>query len=271
MIREIRTGKEESVLEEEVTRGLGRISFYHPVGTFSLTPASNVLINAIIDNQKRFGGIGIDWGSGVGCLAVLAAKINSVKKVYGLEISQENINAARINAEKNSVSDKACFMLADSYSPFNTEEKQELDKLKGAVDFIISNPPSSDWDDGFGFRRMVINGAKEFLKKDGIVLLNVSFQYGAKRVEALYRDMDGFNYMGLAASTNWVPFDLNRPDLLDCLKVYAKEELNGGFDYTFSEEGSDDRLINAQTALDNFNRRGISPFTKWQTHLFKLA
>lgn len=122
---------------------------------------------------------------------------------------------------------------------------------------IISNPPSSDWDDGSGFRRIVLQGAKDFLLKDGIVLLNISFQYGIKRVESLYKNIDGFDYMGVVASTDWVPFDLNRPDLLECLKIYSQEELNGGSEYTFLEDGSiENNYINAQRALENLLKEG---------------
>jgi len=271
MIREIRTGNDVSILEEELTGGLGRLTFHHPVGTFSLTPASNILIEAIAKNQEMLNGIGIDWGSGIGCLAILAAKIPSVEKVYGLEISQENIQTSGKNAEENHVGDKVRFMLADSYCPFSAEEKQELEKLRRKVRFILSNPPSSDWDDGFGFRRMVLKGAKEYLMTNGIVLLNISFQYGAKRVESLYKNADGFSHMGLAASTDWVPFDLNRPDLLDCLKTYAKEELSGSMEYTFLGGSNDNSFINARTALDHYVRTGASPLTKWQTHMFKYT
>lgn len=272
MIREIRTGNDVSFLDEGFTKGLGRLSFHHPPGTFSLTPASNILIDAIIKNQDFISGIGVDWGSGIGCLAILAAKINSVDKVYGLEISEENINAARKNAEENGVTDKVCFMLADSYSPFSKVDRQEFDDLRGKVDFILANPPSSDWDDGFGFRRIVLKGAKEYLTENGLVFLNISFQYGIKRVESLYRSIEGFNYTGVVASTDWVRFDLNRPDLLDCLKTYAHEELNGGMEYTFFDGGSNDNTyMNARTALDHFNKSKESPFTKWQTHMFKYT
>jgi len=271
MIREIRTGRDESILEAASTDGLGRLSFYHPVGTFALTPASHILMNAIIQNKALLSGNGIDWGSGVGCLAILAAKISAVDRVYGLEISQANVEAARINAERNGVCHKVSFMLADSYCPLNEAEKQALDELRGTFNFIISNPPSSDWDDGFGFRRLVMTGAKDFLKKDGLVLLNVSFQYGAKRVESLYQNTRDFVYEGTAASTDWVPFDLTRADLLNCLKVYAQEEAAGGTDYTFSDNGSDSRFINARTALDTYIKSGVSPLTKWQTQLFRYC
>lgn len=269
MIRKINLGHDESIIDESLTNGLGRFSFYHPVDTFSLTPASFILIESIINNQNLLSGVGIDWGSGVGCLAILASKIKSVEKVYGLEISKENIDVSRINAKSNGVDDKVSFMQADSYSPFNDNEKRELNELRGKVNFIISNPPSSDWDDGFGFRRIVMTGAKDFLADGGVVFLNVSYQYSMERIESLYKGLDEFEYLGVAASTDWVPFDLNREDLVDCLKTYAKEESAGGIEYTFAEDESGSRFINARTALENYNKKAASPFTKWQTHIFR--
>lgn len=169
------------------------------------------------------------------------------------------------------ISSMLCFMLADSYSPYNEEEKQKFAKLRGKVNFVLSNPPSSDGDDGFGFRRIVLKGAKEYLVRNGIVLLNISYQYGMKRVEALCKDIDSYSYMGVVASTDWVPFDLNRPDLLECLKIYSQEELNGGIDYTFLADRSNvNNVINARTAPDNYKRNGISPLTQWQTHLLNF-
>lgn len=271
MTKKINTDADESILEEASTKGLGRLSFSHPKNTFALTPASHILIDAIIHHQELFTGTGLDWGSGVGCLTILAAKIKAVEKVYGLEISQDNIDVSLKNAENNGVKEKVRFVRADSYCPFCPQDKEELDRFKGKIDFIVSNPPSSPWNDGFGFRRIVMDGAQDFLKMDGLVLLNISFQYGEKRVLSLAKDTGCFRYMGVIASTEWVPFDLNRPDLLDCLKVYAREEKNGGAEYTFSEDGCDSYRINAQTALDHYHKSKISPFTKWQTHLFKYT
>lgn len=272
MIREIRTGEDVSILNNDYTKGLGQIQFCHPVGTFALTPASNILINAIINKQDFLFGTGIDWGSGVGCLVILAAKIKTVNRVYGLEISEANINAAIKNAEINNVKEKVTFLHSDSYDPFDKANKQELEKNKGKINFILANPPSSEGDDGFEFRRIVLKGAKDYLCKDGIVFLNASFQYGVKRVEELYKNTGDYSYMGLAATTVCVPFDLNRADLLDCLKIYSREEQKGGFEYTFFAEqdaNSYNRYINAQTALENYYKHGKSPWTKWQTHIFK--
>ncbi|ADQ80172.1 methyltransferase small [Paludibacter propionicigenes WB4] len=251
-----------------MTNGLGKFKFYHPVGTFSLTPASNILIQAIIDNQSLLHGTGIDWGCGVGCLAILAARIKGVDKVYGLDIAQPNIDAAIINGQENQVADKLVFMPADSYQPFSQQHQSELEKMKGKIDFIIANPPSSTGDDGFAFRRMVLNGAKNYLGDGGIVLLNISFQYGMQRIESLYKNIEGFSYSGVAASTDYVPFDLSRPDLLECLGIYAKEEQKGGYEYTFCN-ADNNKFSNAEAALKNYIEKGVSPLTKWQTHIFK--
>ena len=74
---------------------------------------------------------------------------------------------------------------------------------------------------------------------------------------------------GVAATTDWVPFDLGRAELLDCLEIYALEEEKGGFSYTFEENGGSDRIIDAREALANFRHSGTSPLSKWQTHSFR--
>jgi len=269
MIREIDTGSDESTLDAAITNGLGELRFYHPAGTFAITPASSILLRAIAENQQLLHGVGIDWGTGVGCQAILAAKIPAVDFVYGLEISKENVQTAIQNAEANQVGGKTRFILSDSYQPMGEEDARTVDALKGKVDFVLSNPPSSDWDDGFGFRRMVLAGAREFLKPGGVVLMNVSFQYGMERIRQMTESLGCFRYLGVAATTQSVPFDLNRPDLLDCLKTYVKEEKNGGMDYAFLRGGADERdVFNARTALEEFEQTGKSPLTKWQTQLF---
>jgi methylase of polypeptide subunit release factors len=267
MIREIRTGGDFSIFKEETTNGLGKVKLYHPKGTFGLTPASNILIKAIMDNQNLLFGSGIDWGCGIGCLAIFAARIKAVDKIYGLDIAQPNIDAAIINSQENQVANKVCFMLADSYQPFSLQDQSALERMKGKINFILANPPSSEGDDGFAFRRIVVNDAKKYLSSGGIILLNISFQYGMKRIESLYKDIAGYRYLGIAASTDYVSFDLSRPDLLECLKIYVKEEQKGGYEYTFVNQNTE--LINANTALENYIENGKSPLTKWQTHILK--
>jgi methylase of polypeptide subunit release factors len=271
MIRERYTGSDVTVLDAARTSGLGQLEFFHPAGTFALSPASHILIDAIAAHQNKLQGVGLDWGCGVGCLAILAAKISNVGTVLGLDISGKNIEAAAKNAAANGIADKTAFLLSDSYTPYASADSARLEGLRGRVDFILSNPPSSDGDDGFSYRRIVMDGAKDFLKKGGLVLLNVSLQYGPERLAALTRD-GVFTYAELAASTDWVPFDLGRPELLECLKQYACEETKGGTPYAFRASIKNDApSLSAREALVNYERYGISPLTKWQTHLFRYT
>lgn len=270
MIREINLGSTESVLEEPFTKGLGNLKFHHPAGTFAITPASNILFRAIIDHADLLHGVGFDWGSGIGCQAILAARIPAVRLVYGLEISEANVEISKQNAVENGVEQKVRFVCSDSYCPFDEEEAREIAALQGTVDFVVSNPPSSERDDGFSFRRMVLEGAKGFLKPGGIVLINASFQYGSERVLALAKPESGYRYLGVAASTERVPFDLTRADLLSCLRNYALEEKRGGMRYSFlTDDPADGQTINACQALCNYEEQGVSPYTMWQTHLLE--
>lgn len=268
MIREIRTGGDFSIFKEETTNGLGKLKLYHPKGTFGLTPASNILIKAIIDNQNLLYGSGIDWGCGIGCLAIFAARIKAVDKIYGLDIAQPNIDAAIINAHENQVANKVSFMQADSYQPYSLQDQSALERMKGKINFILANPPSSEGDDGFDFRRIVVNEAKEYLSNNGIILLNISSQYGIERIKSLYDNNKGYSYQGIAASTDYVSFDLFRPDLLECLKTYVKEEQKGGYEYTFGDKRGG--IVNAESAFKNYIENNESPLTKWQTHILKF-
>ena len=244
--------------------------FDHPAGTFALTPASHTLISSILEHSDLLYGTGIDWGSGVGCAAIVAAKAAPAQELIGLEIDKENLAAAIVNAEQNGVTDKIRFILADSYSPFEEDDRAVLSRLKGKTDFIVSNPPSSEGDDGFSFRREVLRGAKAYLKKGGVVFLNISFQYGQQRIDRLLEEIGGFAHRGVLYSTKPVPFDLTRSDLYLCLIRYSKEEENGGPAYTFLPAAGESGYLDAREAFARYRKTGASPLTRWQTHLFEF-
>ncbi len=260
-----------TVLHEPFMRGMGEIRIAHPAGTFAITPASLISLEAIANNQQLLAGVGLDWGSGAGCLAIAAARIPAVQRVIGLELSAANVAVARQNAAANGVERKTTFFESDSYSPISAADRRELESLAGRIDFIVANPPASDGDDGFGWRRRVLTGARQYLPASGRVFLSVSSQYGMRRVMELLDDAPGFRYGGVLASTEWVPFDLARPDLLECLRLYAQEEARGGLSYAFHDPAaSGDQTRTATVALERFERCGESPLMKWQTHLFEV-
>jgi ribosomal protein L11 methylase PrmA len=241
----------------------------HPAGTFALTPASHIALQAIDSNRRNLAGTGLDWGCGSGCLAIAAATIPAVGRVVGLEIVEANIDIARSNAALNGVADKTVFMQSDSYAPFQQPDRDLLDKLAGKIAFILANPPASGGDDGFEYRRIVLRGARRFLAAGGLVHLNISLQYGTQRIERLTREISGFTHRGALASTDWVPFDLQRPDLLPSLEDYAAEEARGGMEYSFRRPApARAQKMNARSALAHFRSTGESPLSKWQVHLF---
>ena len=60
---------------------LGRpIELEVPADGSSVTPASRVCVEAIARHGKLLAGKGIDWGSGSGCLAIAAARLDAVDR-----------------------------------------------------------------------------------------------------------------------------------------------------------------------------------------------
>jgi hypothetical protein len=260
-----------TVLPASETNGLGSIRIEHPKGTFALTPASLISLAAICYRQELLSGIGLDWGAGTGCLAIAAARVDSVRRVYGLEVEPANVKAARVNATLNAVDKKVRILHCDSYRPFTASGAKQLEALKHKVTFILANPPSSEGDDGFAYRREVLRGGRKYLELGGRVFLSISSQYGPARITRLVRDAPGFVYRGVLASTELLPFDLSRSDLLHCLELYAAEERRGGLDYTFHNPQAQDLTMNAVSGLDMYHSTGRSPLMRWQTHLFEAC
>lgn len=252
------------------TGGLGTVEIHHPSGAFALTPASRIALQTIGEHRHLLAGTGLDWGCGTGCLAITAVKIPAVTHIIGLDIEPANITAAHFNAVVNGVADRTSFFLANAYMPFAAADQQAMADQAGSTDFILANPPSSEGDDGFGFRRLVLDGARIYLRPGGVVFLSISSQYGRERIHRLTQEIPGFTYGGLLASTNWVPFDMQRPDLFHCVELYAATEQAGGPLYEFRHPVSLTETLNAQMALTYFQQTGESPLSKWQTHLFQF-
>ena len=244
------------------------IRIHHPQGAFVPTPASRVALRAIGANTDRIHGRGLDWGSGAGLLAIGAARIAGVAEVLGLELEPRNVATATENARRNGVGGKVRFVQSDSYRPVSLEGRSALARLSGATDFIVANPPSSaPKGDGFEFRRTVVRSAPEYLKPGGVLFLSVSIQYGMERVHGLLRETPGFRYEGIAASSDWVPFDMERPDLLENVLTYAREEERGGLPYAFRDPHDPARTMTAVEARQRYRATGESPLSRWQSHL----
>ena len=258
-----------SFLTDSMTFGLGPLEIRHPPGTFALTPASRIAVEALARHQDRFRGVGLDWGTGSGVLAILLARIPGVERVVGLEIEPANVRIARENAQRNGVDQKVGVFEADSYSPRCAEGRVALEALEASTDFLVANPPSSSpKDDGFGFRRAVMDGAGRYLRPGGIVCLSVSHQYGTARTMALLELGPTYAYGGVLASTEWVSFDMGRTDLYQDVETYAAEERRGGLPYQFRDPRDPGRDLTAVEAQEHYGDTGESPLSRWQSHLF---
>jgi SAM-dependent methyltransferase len=256
-----------TVIDAARTDGLGTLEIIEPGDTWGITPASRIALRGIATSQEHLCGLGLDWGCGTGCLALLAARIPQVTRVFALDVSLRSVHITRQNALRNDLLTKVLAMHANSFDPFNRPDREQLEAVHGQVSFVLANPPSTDDDDGFGYRRLVLAGARRVLHPGGKVLLCISAQYGRARIAALEEDVPGFRHQGVLASTDPVVFDLTRPELLQCLRDYAQEEQRGGHRYEFiTPDGHSTE--SAVTALARYEAHGHQPLSRWQMHLF---
>jgi len=261
----------QTILDREDTGTLGTIRLDHPAGTFAPTPASMISLQAVVTNAHRLRGRGVDWGCGCGILSIAASRVEQVQGVLALDISGLNIEATRANVETNRAEKKVQALVADSFRCLEAGDQTVLDSLRGQLDFVLANPPSSEGDDGFTFRRIVLRDSTEYLKAGGVIFLSISAQYGERRILGLVDEVPGYVYGGLLATTDFVPFDLRRPDLLHALELYAAEEDRNGIGYVFVDPRSEGSTLSASQALRGFRKEGVVPLSRWQTHLYRRA
>ncbi len=127
----------------------------------------------------------LDLCTGSGCLALALAKEFPHAKVYGTDISGDAISYAKRNAEINRIKN-VTFLKGSLFEPI-----REL----SIFDLIISNPPYikrddidnlqpeiKEWEpveavdggkDGLDYYRLIIPGAKNYLEKNGYLMLEL--------------------------------------------------------------------------------------------------
>lgn len=93
-------------------------------------PETEYLVDLLV---KEFKGkvtkvLDVGTGSGVILLSLLAANVG--KSGVGVDISQEALEVAKVNAKRLNLESKASLLLSD-----------RLDKVEGTFDLIVSNPP----------------------------------------------------------------------------------------------------------------------------------
>lgn len=147
-------------------------------------------VNKYIKENRKEKAKVLDLCTGSGVIAISLAKANPGLKITASDISGDAIALAQKNAEATSTSKRIKFIQSDLF--------EELGRKK--FDIIASNPPYIPTSllpslqkeifeheplialdggyDGLDFYRKIIDKAPEFLKKDGVLFLEIGYDQG---------------------------------------------------------------------------------------------
>lgn len=193
------------ITKEEIFMGL---SFYVDERVLIPRDETELLVSRVlelIESQKSK--VIMDIGVGSGAICVSLAKLSTVEKVYGIDVSKEALEVAQHNAKAMAVESVLSFVESDLFS--NVSES-----LKGTLDILISNPPYIPpeemavlhddvkrepalalygGEDGLDFYRAITEEAWDYLKENGILVYEVGHDQG-ERVKTLMLDR-GFKHV----------------------------------------------------------------------------
>ena len=213
------------VLREPVAHILERKEFWSL--DFKITPdvliprpETETLVEALlslnIKNTVELSSRLLEIGTGSGAIAVVAALEISNCRVTATDHFLEALNVARLNAERHGVTDKINFVQSDIFSDITAE----------LYDCIVSNPPYiqtsclndlmpdvidfepqtalDGGSDGLDFYKKIIPEALNYLKKGGVVLLEIG-EKQAKEVTSLFYGV--FDYEEIKVTKDYSGYD----------------------------------------------------------------
>ena len=189
------------------------------VGTDGVLLGSWVIISA---KAERI----LDIGTGSGCILLSILKELNLSRGIGIDISAKAIQTAKVNSKILNLSNHSKFKICD------------LNKYNiGKYDLIVSNPPyiqtsrlndlmpdvldfepRSALDggyDGLDFYKRIIPEALNYLKKGGVIALEIG-ETQAKEVTSLFYGED--KYEGINVTQDYSGYDR---------VVFAKKKTNG--------------------------------------------
>jgi release factor glutamine methyltransferase len=157
-------------------------------------PETELLVEAALEVTKADSPVFCDVGTGSGCIAVtLLCEIAGARAV-AVDKSLAALEVAKLNAEKQSVADRAVFVVSDCFDA--------LDWLQSPFDLIVSNPPYvseaalaglqrevrdheplvalSPGADGLSVIRRLLREAPAYLKPNGHLLMEIGFDQGER-------------------------------------------------------------------------------------------
>ena len=135
----------------------------------------------------------LDLGTGSGCIILSLLSELKFSTGIGIDISEKALNIAKLNAKKFDLIKRVNFKISDWFDNLENTDK---------FDIVISNPPYipinewknldpnvlnfepkgalTDHHDGLGNYRIIAKNAREFLKKDGFIVLEIGFNQSKK-------------------------------------------------------------------------------------------
>lgn len=178
------------------------LDFYVQEGVLIPRPDTEVLVEEVIELGKNKGTINIlDIGTGSGAITVSLAKYLDNAKVTSIDISDIALEIGKKNAINNDVDHRVNFIKSDLFTNLDKDMK---------FDIIVSNPPYikrevietldkqvKDFEpynaleggiDGLDFYRSITKGAKNFLKKGGILAYEVGHDQSQDVSKLMERD-----------------------------------------------------------------------------------
>lgn len=155
-------------------------------------PETELLVEAALEVNKATEASICDVGTGSGCIAVTLLCEMPGARAVAVDKSASALEIAKINAAKQSVSDRIAFVLSDCFDA--------LDRSDYQFDLIVSNPPYvseaaliglqrevrdheplvalSPGPDGLSVIRRLLTDAPAFLKPNGHMLMEIGFDQG---------------------------------------------------------------------------------------------
>ena len=142
--------------------------------------------------------LGLDLGTGSGAIAVSLACYFAGLYVKAVDISPEALRVAQKNAVRHGVADRIDFLRGDLFSPFEGTGQK--------FDLIVSNPPYISGkemrelqrevlhepqsalyggSDGLCFYKKIVAGAPEFLKRGGLLAVEIGYDQAAAVIDLL--------------------------------------------------------------------------------------
>ena len=162
------------------------LNFYVDENVLIPQPDTEIVVQEVIDSYKDKSCKIMDLCTGSGAIGISIAKYIDNINVTATDISMKAIQVAKLNAEKNLVHKKMCFIESDLFQGIN-----EYD-----FDAIVSNPPYIETkvidnlseqvknepyialdggQDGLDFYRKIVNEAWKYIKNDGKLFLEIGY------------------------------------------------------------------------------------------------